>query len=81
MQKKQKIHIKKGDYVQVISGKHKGLKGKVSQVVHKKNQVIIDGINMIKKHIKPKNENSSGEIISIEAPIHSSNIKLSTENK
>lgn len=81
MQKKYSIHIKKGDYVQVISGKHKGLKGEVSQVMHKKNQVIVDGVNMIKKHIKPKNENSSGEIISIEAPIHCSNVKLSTTNK
>lgn len=77
---KNKIHIKKNDYVQIISGKYKGIKSQVNQVIHKKSQVIVNGVNIVKKHVKPKNDNESGEIICIEAPIHTSNVKIIDKN-
>lgn len=81
MQKKTKIHVKKGDTVQIISGKYKGQIGEVNQVINKKGKIIIKDINMIKKHMKPKNQNDTGSIISKEAPIHSSNVKKYSKNE
>ena len=81
MQKKQKMHVKNNDYVIVISGKHKGLKGKIIKAINKESKVVIEGINIYKKHVKPRNENQSGEIVSFEAPIHSSNVKIYSIDK
>nr|YP_009398737.1 ribosomal protein L24 [Kuetzingia canaliculata]ARW67923.1 ribosomal protein L24 [Kuetzingia canaliculata] len=74
--KKNKINIKKGDYVQIISGKNKGKTGIIKKVIGKVNSVIIENINKKIKHIKPKQTNEKGNIKEIEAPIHISNIKI-----
>jgi large subunit ribosomal protein L24 len=70
-----KLHIKKGDKVIVISGDYKGTQGEVKEVLLNKNKVIIEGVNMVKKHTKPANDNPGG-IIEMEAPIHASNVML-----
>ncbi|MEY3420754.1 MAG: hypothetical protein RIR48_1043 [Bacteroidota bacterium] len=70
-----KLHIKKGDNVMVIAGSNKGLKGEVKLVLTKENRAIVDGVNMVKKHIKSTQENPGG-INEMEAPIHISNLKL-----
>ncbi|NNF36893.1 MAG: 50S ribosomal protein L24 [Saprospiraceae bacterium] len=70
-----KLHIKKGDKVVVISGDDKGTQGEVKEVLLSKNRVIIEGVNMVKKHTKPTNDNPGG-IIEMEAPIHASNVML-----
>lgn len=81
MKKKNKIHIKKGDTVQIISGSHKGKIGIINKVLIKTNQVIIQNLNLKIKHIKPNQQEESGKIINFEAPIHSSNVMLySTQN-
>ncbi|AWU40344.1 50S ribosomal protein L24 [Blattabacterium punctulatus] len=67
--------IKKGDKISILSGNYKGLKGVISKVFPKKKKVIVFGINMIKKHIKPNAKNPKGGIIKKEAPIHISNLK------
>ena len=67
--------IKKGDEVIVIAGDHKGSKGKILQVLREKNRVIVEGVNMIKKHEKKTQDNPQGAIVEREAPIHYSNVK------
>ncbi len=71
-----KTHVKKGDNVQVISGNHTGSSGKILQVLTKKNQVVIEGVRMIKKHMKKSQDRPQGEIVQREGPIHISNVKL-----
>ena len=66
--------IKKGDMVQVITGKDKGKEGKVIAVNHKKNTVLVEGANMITKHTKPSASNQQGGIIHQEGPIDISNV-------
>lgn len=73
-----KFHIKKGDSVQVISGKHKGCLGKVLQVVPKKLHVLVQGVRIIKKHVKKSQDNPQGAVVEREGPIHISNVKLSS---
>jgi len=68
------LHVKKGDKVQVISGKDKGKQGVILQALPKKNRVIVEGINIVKKHAKPSQANPQGGIIDMEAPIHVSNV-------
>ncbi|EAD1361001.1 50S ribosomal protein L24 [Listeria monocytogenes] len=70
------MHVKKGDKVKVITGKDKGKSGKVLAVFPKKDRVLIEGINMVKKHTKPSNINPQGGILNVEAPIHVSNVML-----
>lgn len=70
-----KFHIKKGDQVQVISGVNKGEKGEVLEVHTKTYRAIIDGVNMVKKHTRPT-ENNPGGINDIPSPIHISNLML-----
>ena len=70
-----KLRIKKGDKVVVIAGDYKGTQGEVKEVVVDKNRVIIEGVNMVKKHTKPTNDNPGG-IIEMEAAIHASNVML-----
>lgn len=74
--KKPKVHVKKGDYVQIITGKDKSKRGKILKVIYKKQQVIVENINMKTKHIQPKQEGTTGETTQTEAPIHSSNVML-----
>ncbi len=75
-----KIHVKKGDTVIVLSGKDRysltKKKGKVLAVLRDKNQVIVEGMNMITKHQKPRGRFQQGGIIKKEGPIHVSNVML-----
>ena len=75
--KKQKIHVKTGDTVTIISGFHKNELGEVININKKTGKIIVKGINFKFKHIKPRTENDVGEIKQFEAPIHHSNVKLS----
>ena len=67
--------LKTGDKVVVITGSNKGSEGKITKILDEK--VIVEGVNIVKKHLKPKNNNGTGEIIEMEAPIHVSNVMLS----
>lgn len=69
------FHVKKGDQVQVITGNHKGATGKVLQVLPKKQQVLIEGVRLIKKHVRKSQDNPQGAIVQREGPIHISNVK------
>lgn len=71
-----KMHVKKGDTVQVITGKDKGKVGEVLQTLPKESKVVIQGVNIRTKHLKPRQEGESGQIVTSEAPIHSSNVML-----
>lgn len=73
-----KTHVKKGDQVEVIAGNHKGSSGAVLQVFPAKNQVIVEGVRMIKKHAKRTQDRPDGGIIEREGPIHISNVKLAS---
>jgi large subunit ribosomal protein L24 len=68
------MHVKKGDKVVVISGKDKGKTGVILASFPKKDRVLVEGVNIIKKHSKPSQVNPQGGIISQEAPIHVSNV-------
>ena len=79
---RQKMHVKTGDTVQIIAGKDKGVVGEVVATNSKKSQVIVQGANMRTKHVKPQQEGESGQILTKEFPIHSSNVMLySTKQK
>ena len=69
------MNFKTGDKVVVISGKDKGKEGKITNVLRKENRVVIEGVNIIKKHVKP-NGQSQGSIIEMEAPINASNVMI-----
>ena len=68
------MKIKKGDTVQVLSGNDKGKTGEVIQILRKENKVIVEGVNMVTKHIKPSQADPEGGIVTREAPIHVSNV-------
>ena len=70
------MKIKKGDTIYVRSGSHKGKTGKVLHVDLRKKRVIVEGINMKKRHKRPTQKNPKGGILTIEAPIHISNVSL-----
>lgn len=70
------LSIRKGDRVSVIAGKNKGKKGKILKVNPAKSRVIVEGVNLLKKHTKPTKDNPKGGIIEKEAPIHISNVML-----
>ncbi len=70
------MHVKKGDTVQVISGKDKAKVGEVLKVFPKDSKVIVAGVNLKTKHVKPQREGESGQITTSEFPIHSSNVML-----
>ncbi len=69
------MKIKVGDEVQVIAGRDKGKSGKVLKTLKDIDKVVVEGINIAKKHVKPRNGNDKGGIFDIEAPIHVSNVK------
>ncbi|CAG7647399.1 50S ribosomal protein L24 [Paenibacillus solanacearum] len=71
-----KLHVKKDDTVFVITGKDKGKKGRVIAAFPRENRVLIEGVNLVKKHTKPSQQNPQGGIITQEAPIHVSNVML-----
>ena len=76
MSNKQKINVKIGDSVKVISGFHKNETGEVIKINRKTGKITVQGINFKFKHIKPNTENEIGEIKQFEGPIHHSNVKL-----
>lgn len=78
---KVKSHVKKGDQVEVISGAHKGSQGTVLQVVSKKNQVLVEGVRLIKKTTRPTQERPQGGFIEREGPLHISNVKVVDKQK
>ena len=80
MLKKEKVHVKIGDEVKIISGFHKNEIGEVIAVNQKTGKILVQGINFKFKHVKPNNDNEIGEIKQIEAPIHHSNVKLNLKD-
>lgn len=76
MSKEQKLHLKIGDRVTVISGFHKNESGEIIKINRKTGKIIVKGINFKFKHLKPNTENEIGEIKQLEAPIDHSNVKL-----
>jgi large subunit ribosomal protein L24 len=78
-----KFHVKKGDNVEVISGNFRGSSGKILQVLPKKQRVLIEGVRIIKNHLRKSQDNPTGKIAEREGPIHISNVRLieKTERK
>ena len=70
-----KFHVKKGDEVVVLAGKEKGKTGKIIAVLTKKSRVIVEGLQMVKKHTKKSQQNPNGAIVDQEGSIHISNVK------
>ena len=75
------MKVKVGDNVLILAGKDKGKTGRIIKTLRKDNKVVVEGINMIKKHIKPNRMNEVGSIVDVEAPIHVSNVKVVAEEK
>ena len=71
-----KLHVRKGDQVEVISGNHRGSIGKVLEVIARKQRVLVEGVRMIKRHLKKSQDNPQGKIAEREGPIHISNVKV-----
>ena len=71
-----KLHVRKGDNVEVISGNFRGSSGKVLEVLARKQRVLIEGVRMIKKHLKKSQDNPQGKIAEREGPIHISNVRV-----
>jgi large subunit ribosomal protein L24 len=71
-----KFHVRKGDNVEVISGNFRGSSGKILQVLPRKQRVLIEGVRIIKKHLRKSQDNPSGKIAEREGPIHISNVRL-----
>lgn len=70
-----KMHVKKNDMVQVIAGNDKGKTGKILRVFPEQNRVIVEGVNLRKRHMRPNRNQPQGAIIEREMPIHASNVK------
>ena len=71
-----KLHVRKGDQVEVISGNHRGSTGKVLDVLARKQRVLIEGVRMIKKHMRKTQDQPQGSIAEREGPIHISNVRV-----
>jgi large subunit ribosomal protein L24 len=69
------MKLKKGDNIKIITGKDKGKSGKIVRVLVKENKVIIEGLNMMKKHQRPRKSGEKGSMVNIAMPIHASNVK------
>jgi len=70
------MKVKKGDNVKIISGKDKGKSGKVLQVMPKMDRVVVESVNIRKRHTRPRRQGEKGQIIEVEAPMHISNVML-----
>ncbi len=70
------MKLKKGDNIIIIAGKDKGKKGKITRAFPRDNKVVVEGLNIIKRHQRPRKTNEKGSIKEIEMPIHASNVKL-----
>ena len=75
------MKVKVGDTVKVIAGKDKGKEGKILKTFKSENRVVVEGLNIVKRHAKPRTTEDKGGIIEIEAPIHVSNVKVITNDK
>lgn len=75
------MKIKKGDNVIVIAGKNRGATGKVERVIPKKDMLVIDGVNVVKKHRRANQQSRAGQIVEKSMPIHVSNVKLAEAKK
>ncbi len=73
------MKVKVGDNVKILAGKDKGKEGRIIKTIRNKDRVVVEGINIVKKHVKPNRSNEVGSIVDIEAPIHVSNVKLIEE--
>ncbi|WP_027716906.1 50S ribosomal protein L24 [Desulfuromonas sp. TF] len=71
-----KLHVKKNDVVMVIAGKAKGKSGKVTKVFPEKGRIVVENLNVVKRHSRPTRANSEGGIIEKEAPLAASNVLL-----
>src|ERR1700745_1066094 len=71
-----RCHVKKGDQVEVISGNFRGSSGRILAVCPKKQRVVVEGVRIIKKHLRKSQDNPSGKIAEREGPIHISNVRL-----
>ncbi len=71
-----RFHVKKGDNVEVIAGNFKGSSGKILEVLPKKQRVLVEGVRIIKKHLRKSQDNPQGKIAEREGPIHISNVRL-----
>ncbi|MFA6447034.1 MAG: 50S ribosomal protein L24 [Patescibacteria group bacterium] len=71
-----KLLIKKGDMVAVITGKDKGKTGKVMQTFPKLNRVVVEGVNIAKKHLRARNRQEKGQVVEFSMPLHASNVML-----
>jgi len=76
-----RLHVKKGDTVQIIAGSDRGKVGEVLQTLPKTSKIVVKGVNIRTKHVKPQQEGESGQIVTSEAPIHSSNVMLYSEKQ
>ena len=76
-----KFHVKKGDHVEVISGNFRGSSGRILAVLPGKQRVVVEGVRIIKKHLRKSQDNPSGKIAEREGPIHISNVKLIEREK
>ena len=76
-----KMHIKKGDTVKVMSGVDKNKEGKVLEVIPAAGKVVVEGVNVVTKHTKPSAANQNGGIVTTEAPIDASNVMLVVDGK
>lgn len=76
-----KCHVKKGDHVEVISGNFRGSSGRILAVFPDKQRVVVEGVRIIKKHLRKSQDNPSGKIAEREGPIHISNVKLIEREK
>jgi large subunit ribosomal protein L24 len=68
------VHVKRGDMVQIMTGDHKGATGRVLHVYPDKQSVVVQGQNIAKRHVRPSRRNPQGGRISVEQPIHISNV-------
>ena len=69
------MKVKVGVQVKILAGKDRNKEGKIIKTLKNENKVVVEGINIIKKHVKPRYTNESGSIVTMEAPIHVSNVK------
>lgn len=74
--KMKKLHLRRGDTIIVIAGDSKGKEGKITKIIAADNKAIVEGLNMVKKHLKPTATKPQGSIVEKEAPIHISNLQL-----
>lgn len=75
------MHVKKGDNVIVLSGKDKGKSGTITRAIPKLGKIVIEGVNVLKKHQRARKQGEKGQILNVSMPIDASNVKLSGEKK